>query len=241
MTEQTARTALVTGAAQGIGRACAERFLAEGWKVIGWDVAPASDSRIAWQTVDISDWDAVAAAGKQIDRLDAAVNCAAIARLTPTLEMSRDDWDRTIAVNLSGAYYVSRHLYPALRAAQGVLVHLGSVSGKNITTNRASYSCAKAGIVALTQVLAVEWALARSGVRVLAVSPGLTLTEQPLQRIKSGAIDEETLLGRVPTHRWVQPEEIASAVFRLVGEDFTALHGSVVFLDAGYDAWGGHF
>jgi NAD(P)-dependent dehydrogenase (short-subunit alcohol dehydrogenase family) len=122
-----------------------------------------------------------------------------------------------------------------------VLVHLGSVSGKNITTNRASYSCAKAGIVALTQVLAVEWALARSGVRVLAVSPGLTLTEQPLQRIKSGAIDEETLLGRVPTHRWVQPEEIASAVFRLVGEDFTALHGSVVFLDAGYDAWGGHF
>ena len=85
-----------------------------------------------------------------------------------------------------------------LKAASGVLVHFASVSGKNITTNRAPYACAKAGIEALTKALAVEWALAGSGVRVLAVAPGLTLTEQPLERIKSGAIAEETLLGQRP-------------------------------------------
>lgn len=83
--------------------------------------------------------------------------------------------------------------------------------------------------------------LAGSGVRVFAVSPGLTLTEQPLARIRSGAISEDALLSRVPTRRWVQPVEIADAIFSLVGGDFSALHGSTVLLDAGYDAWGGHF
>ncbi len=239
--EPSNKTVLVTGAGRGIGKACTERFLAEGWRVLGWDLVPGDDARVSWARVDISDWDAVESAARQVDRLDAAVNCAAIAGLTPTLEMSQQDWDRTIAVNLSGAYYVSRHLYPALKAASGVLVHFASVSGKNITTNRAPYACAKAGIEALTKALAVEWALAGSGVRVLAVAPGLTLTEQPLERIKSGAIAEETLLGRVPTHRWIQPDEIAAAVFRLVGDDFTAVHGATVYLDAGYDAWGGHF
>jgi NAD(P)-dependent dehydrogenase (short-subunit alcohol dehydrogenase family) len=241
VSEVPVRTLLVTGAARGIGKACVERFLEEGWQVLGWDVAPGEDAQVTWADVDISDWDAVEAAAKQIDRLDVAINCAGIALLTPTLEMSRRDWDRTIATNLSGAYYVSRHLFPALKAAGGVLVHFASVTGTNITTNRAPYSCAKAGIIALTKVLAVEWALAGSGVRVFAVSPGLTLTEQPLARIKSGAISEKALLSRVPTQRWVQPGEIADAIFRLVGGDFSALHGSTVLLDAGYDAWGGRY
>lgn len=235
------KTVLVTGAGRGIGQACARRFLADGWQVLGWDVVPGDEENISWAEVDISDWDAVEAAAAQISHLDVAINCAAIALLTPTLEMSRQDWDRTIAINLTGAYYVSRHLFHALKAAGGVLVHFASVSGTNITTNRAPYSCAKAGIVALTKVLAVEWALAGSGVRVFAVSPGLTLTDQPLERIKSGAISETALLSRVPTRRWVQPEEIADAIFRLTSGDFSALHGSTVLLDAGYDAWGGHF
>jgi NAD(P)-dependent dehydrogenase (short-subunit alcohol dehydrogenase family) len=122
-----------------------------------------------------------------------------------------------------------------------VLVQVASVNCKNTTRFRAPYNASKAGIVALTQALAVEWALAEAGIRVFAVSPGITRTQQASMRIESGAIDEEHLLGRVPTKRWIEPEEIAAAIVRLVGPDFSALHGGNVFLDAGYDAWGGHF
>ena len=82
------------------------------------------DERVERHVVDISDWDAVAAAAAAAPPLDAVVNCAAIARLTPINEMSRDDWDRTLAVNLNGAFYVSRWLYPRLKDAGGVLVHI---------------------------------------------------------------------------------------------------------------------
>jgi NAD(P)-dependent dehydrogenase (short-subunit alcohol dehydrogenase family) len=240
-TESPTGTALITGAGSGIGAACAERFLAEGWRVIGWDVRTGTDERIEWVEVDVSDWDAVAAAAAVTPPLKAAVNCAAIARLTPIMEMSRDDWDRTLAINLNGAFYVARHLFAPLDRAEGVLVQVASVNSRNTTRFRAPYNASKAGLVSLTQALAVEWALAGSKVRVFAVSPGITRTQQAWMRVQAGAITEEALLGRVPTNRWIEPEEIANAVFRLTGPDFTALHGGNVFLDAGYDAWGGHF
>ena len=240
-TEAAQRTALVTGAASGIGAATADRFIEEGWRVIGWDMRPGTDDRIAWQSVDVSDWDAVAAAAADLAPLHAVVNCAAIARLTPIMEMTRDDWDRTLQVNLNGAFYVARHLFPALDRAAGVMVQVASVNSRNTTRFRAPYNASKAGLVALTQALAVEWALAGSKVRVFAVSPGITRTQQAWMRVEAGAITEDALLGRVPTKRWIEPAEIAAAIVRLVGPDFTALHGGNVFLDAGYDAWGGHF
>ena len=240
-TDRSRRTVLVTGAASGIGAACAERFLREDWDVIGWDVSAGQDPRIDWHPVDISDWDAVAMAAEKTPPLDAAVNCAAIARLTPIMEMTRFDWDRTLAINLSGAFYVARHLFAPLDLADGVLVQVASVNSRNTTRFRAPYNASKAGLVSLTQALAVEWALAGSRVRVFAISPGITRTQQAWMRVEAGAITEEALLGRVPTRRWIEPDEIAAAVFRLVGPDFTALHGGNVFLDAGYDAWGGHF
>ncbi len=125
--------------------------------------------------------------------------------------------------------------------ADGVLVQVASVNSRNTTRFRAPYNASKAGLVSLTQALAVEWALSGSKVRVFAISPGITRTQQAWMRVEAGAITEEALLGRVPTRRWIEPEEIAAAVFRLVGPDFSALHGGNVFLDAGYDAWGGHF
>lgn len=209
--------------------------------MIGWDVQAGADDRVSWTTVDVSDWDAVARAAADVPGLGAVVNCAAIARLTPTLEMSREDWDRTLAINLNGAYYVSRWLYPALASEGGVLVHVASVNSRNTTRFRAPYNASKAGVVALTQALAVEWALADSGVRVFCVSPGITRTQQAWMRVETGAIREEELLGRVPTRRWIEPHEVAAAIVALTGDDFSALHGANIFVDAGYDAWGGHF
>ncbi len=98
-----------------------------------------------------------------------------------------------------------------LRQAGGTLILVGSVNARNTTTRRGAYSASKAAVVSLTQTIAVEWALADSGIRVLCVSPGLTSTAQATMRIESGAIDEAKLLGRVPTNRWITPEEIAAA------------------------------
>lgn len=235
------RTALVTGASSGIGAAVAARFLSEGWDVLGWDLHPGDEPRVAWTSIDVADWDAVASAAAAAPPLHAVVHCAAIARLTPIMEMSRDDWDQTLQVNLNGSFYVARHLFGSLDQAGGVLVLLSSVNSKNTTRFRAPYNASKAGVVSLTQALAVEWALAGSKVRVFAVSPGITRTQQAMMRVEAGAISEEALLGRTPMHRWIEPEELAAAIVRLVGPEFSALHGGNVFLDVGYDAWGGHF
>ena len=180
----------MTGASSGIGAAVARRFVDDGWTVIGWDLRPGDDADIAWTAVDISDWDAVADAARDLPPLHAAVHCAAIARLTPIMEMSREDWDQTLAINLNGSFYVARHLFRALDQAGGALALLSSVNSKNTTRFRAPYNASKAGVVSLTQALAVEWAMAGSKVRVFAVSPGLTRTQQAVMRIDSGAIDE---------------------------------------------------
>ena len=231
----------MTGASSGIGAAVATRFLEEGWRVLGWDLRPGEDASIAWTAVDISDWDAVAEASEALPPLQAAVHCAAIARLTPIMEMRREDWDETLAINLNGSFYVARHVFHALDKADGTLALLSSVNSRNTTRFRAPYNASKAGVVSLTQALAVEWALAGSNVRVFAVSPGITRTQQATMRVEAGAIDEETLLGRTPTHRWIEPAELGAAIVRLVGPEFSTLHGGNVFLDVGYDAWGGHF
>jgi L-xylulose reductase len=213
--------------------------LVEGYSVHGWDLVPGDDPRVVWRSVDVSDWDDVEQAAGEHEALDAVVHCAAIARVTPVLEMARDDWDRTIAVNLNGTYYVARHLHRPLSARQGTLVLVASVNARNTTRFRAPYNASKAAVVSLTQALAVELSRSGSPVRVLAVSPGLTRTPQPMEKITSGRVSEAELLERVPARRWIEPEEIAAAVFRLTGPDFSALHGENVFLDAGFNAWGG--
>jgi NAD(P)-dependent dehydrogenase (short-subunit alcohol dehydrogenase family) len=235
------RRAVVTGAANGIGAAVAARFADDGWAVEAWDLRAADDSRLIWSVVDVADPGSVNAAASTLESVDAVINCAAIATLDTILDSDSADWDRTLAINLTGSFNVARALYPSLRQAGGTLILFGSVNARNTTTRRGAYSASKAAVVSLTQTIAVEWALADSGIRVLCVSPGLTKTAQATMRIESGAIEEAKLLGRVPTNRWITPEEIAAAVVRLTGDDFSAMHGANVVIDAGYDAWGGHF
>ena len=238
---QAGRRAVVTGAANGIGAAVAKRFVELGWTVDGWDVAPAADDAIAWTAVDVSDAASVTRAAAELATVDAVVNCAAIATLDGVLDIDLEDWNRTLAINLTGSLNVARATYEPLRRAAGVLILVGSVNARNTTTGRGAYSASKAAVVSLTQTIAVEWALAGAGIRVLCVSPGLTRTAQATMRIESGAIDEAKLLGRVPLNRWIEPAEVANAIVSLTHGDFSALHGANIVIDAGYDAWGGHF
>ena len=199
------RRAVVTGAGQGIGAAVASRFLEQGWDVDGWDLRPGDEGRVRWSTVDVADADSVAAAATVLDRVDAVVNCAAIATLGTILDIDPDDWSRTLAINVGGSFNVARALYPALRRAGGVLILVGSVNARNTTTRRGAYSASKAAVVSLTQTIAVEWALAEAGIRVLCVSPGLTRTAQATMRIEIGSHRREDALPTRPVEPMDHP------------------------------------
>ncbi len=127
---------MVTGAANGIGAAVAARFVDDGWDVEGWDLNPANDSRLNWSTVDVADPASVISAASALESVDAAINSAAIATLDTILDIDSADWNRTLAVNLTGSFNVARALYPALRAAGGTLILFGSVNARNTTTRR---------------------------------------------------------------------------------------------------------
>jgi NAD(P)-dependent dehydrogenase (short-subunit alcohol dehydrogenase family) len=231
------QTVLITGASNGIGAACAERFLAEDWDVIGWDKQRGEDTRVTWHPLDVSDWDAVSKASGSLPPLAAVINCAGIGSRKSVLNTSRKDWDRIIAVNLNGVFYVARWTFNALRATQGVLVNIASITATNGFRDRSAYCASKAAVLSLTQCLAIEWA--EEGVRVLAVSPGFTRTPLLLKGIQEGKTFEEDILRRTPQRRLIESSEIANAIFRLVNDDFRALTGSNVFLDGGWDAYGG--
>ena len=243
--------AVVTGAASGMGLAVAERFVAEGWSVVAIDrdaeavakVAAAYDAtELRPLVVDITDRDALAGALADIAGVGVVVNAAGIYPPTTLADYDYPTYRHIFDVNVLGTLNVIAETRPALRAAGGgAVINFASIDAFAVSRGQLVYSASKAAVVSLTQTIAVEWALANSGIRVLCVSPGLTRTGQATMRIESGAIDEAKLLGRVPLNRWITPDEIAAAIVSLTSSEFSALHGANVIIDAGYDAWGGHF
>jgi 3-oxoacyl-[acyl-carrier protein] reductase len=213
------------------------RFLAEGWSVIGWDVAPSNDPDVLWTQVDVRDWERVHELATSLPPLAAVVNAAGIAVRKLAAEVGKEEWDRVVGVNLSGAFYVAHALYPALRVGGGVLVNVASITARAGFTMRAAYSATKAGLLSLTRTLALEWA--GDGIRVLAISP--TFVDTPLIRrgVEEGTIDLEEIIRHTPQRRLLEPEEVSAAVFRLVSEDFRSVTGSDVLLDGGFVAYGG--
>ncbi len=225
---------LITGAGSGIGSACAERFLSEGWRVVGWDLTPGSDARVEWHAADVTDWDGLGEVAALLPPLGAVINCAGIGNREPALALSKQEWDRVIAVNLSGSFYVARWVFPQLRAGHGVLVNIGSIVGTSGFTNRAAYAATKAAIIHLSKHLAIEWA--EQGVRVITGSPGFTRTPMVAKGIHEGKTAIGDILRHTPLRRLVEPAELAASIWRLVGPDFSELTGANILLDGGFDA-----
>lgn len=232
-----ASSVLITGAGSGIGSACVERFLAEGWRVFGWDRAPGSDQRVEWTSVDVTDWDAIGRHSVGLPPLGAVINCAGIGNREPAIELTKEEWDKVIAVNLSGSFYVARWIFPQLCAGRGVLVNISSITGLSGFRNRSVYSATKAAIISLTKHLAIEWS--EFGVRVVTVSPGFTRTPLVDKGVREGKTAIDDIIRHTPQRRLIEPSELAAGIFRLVGPDFSALTGSNVLLDGGFDALSG--
>jgi NAD(P)-dependent dehydrogenase (short-subunit alcohol dehydrogenase family) len=249
MTTEIKKTALVTGAARGIGLSIAKKFLAEGWRVALLDiegellrdaVAALDDAdNTLILHADVADASAVASAitetKRRFGRLDALVNNAGVAVFAPLLETSDDDWNRVLAVNLTGPFLCTRAAAPLMRGhGGGAIVNITSISGLRASALRTAYGTSKAGLAHLTKQFAVE--LAALGIRVNAVAPG------PVETAMAKAVHTPEIRAdyhdAIPLNRYGLEEELAEAVFFLCSERASYITGQVLAVDGGFDAAG---
>lgn len=270
------QVAIVTGGSSGIGRATAKRLAEEGANVVIADVAEDQGRSVA-ESIDSIDGDATfisadvtssAAVERLVDetvdaygRLDIAVNNAGI--LTPMVaidEIEADDWERILAINLTGVWNCMRHEVPAMEDRGGAIVNVASVAGLVGMPTLSSYSASKHGVVGLTRSAALEYAA--KDLRINAVAPGPTETAikpqgedergewlmsllpdeatqgkgisgRILNWLSGGTIDR---LSRTPMERIGQPEEIASAIVFLASPEASYVTGQVLPVDGGQSA-----
>jgi 2-dehydro-3-deoxy-L-rhamnonate dehydrogenase (NAD+) len=236
------RVAVITGGAQGIGYAVAERFIASGAKVVLWDIdeallakaQKALGAAASTAPVELTDAAAVAAATAKVlaqhQRIDILVNNAGITGgNAPTWELTPEMWRRTIDVNLVAPYLTCHAIVPAmLKQGYGRIINVASVAGKEGNPNASHYSASKAGLIALTKSLAKE--LATKGILVNAVSPAAAKTAI-FEQMTQQHIDY--MLAKIPMARFVEPHEIAAAIAWLASEDCSFTTGSVLDLSGG--------
>jgi NAD(P)-dependent dehydrogenase (short-subunit alcohol dehydrogenase family) len=236
------RVAVITGGAQGIGFAVAQRFVASGAKVVLWDIdeAPLAKAQAtlgaaaSTARVELTDAELVAQAAAAVvathGRIDILVNNAGITGGNGTTwELTPEIWRRTVEVNLVAPYLTCRAIVPAmLKQGYGRIVNVASVAGKEGNPNASHYSASKAGLIALTKSLAKE--TAQKGVIVNAVAPAAARTAI-FDQMTQQHIDY--MLSKIPMGRFVEPHEIAAAIAWLSSEDCSFTTGSVLDLSGG--------
>lgn len=239
--QAAARTAVVTGAAGGIGRAICRRLAADGFAVAGLDLREPDLSEVPGAraySVDIRDAGSVRQAADRI-RTDLGapwllVNAAGVFSIQYVTDLREEEWDRILDTNLKGPFLTCREFLPAMiEARDGCIVNIASTAGVRGGRKRAAYCASKGGLVLLTRSLAVDHG--RDGIRVNCVCPGLIDTEMA-DWIRHDAAAMADFSASTPAGRIGQPADIADAVCFLASDRAGYLQGSVIMVDGGVTA-----
>jgi NAD(P)-dependent dehydrogenase (short-subunit alcohol dehydrogenase family) len=239
---------VITGGAQGIGAACAERLSRDGAAVALWDIDDARGRGLAQQLVDqgrralyvrcnVADAKSVRQALAQtlatFDRVDGLINNAGIFKAADFLDITEADWDAVLDVNLKGAFLVGQAVARAMVAAGhgGAIVHMSSVNGLMAIPNIASYNVSKGGINQLTRVMALS--LAPHRIRVNAVAPGTIATDLAKNAVLGSEAAKQRILSRTPLQRLGEPAEVADVAAFLLSSASSYMTGEIVYVDGG--------
>ena len=237
------KTAIVTGATQGIGLACAQRLVHDGARVMLVDINPdgaaaASALGLSAQffAADVSlkaDVDAmVAATLSAFGHIDILINNAGVTHAADFLDLAEDDFDRVMRINLKSMFLcsqaVARTMVP--RGA-GCIINMSSVNSSLAIPNQVPYVVSKGAINQLTRVMALN--LAPHGIRVNGIAPGTILTELARNAVMGSPAARHTILSRTPMRRCGEPEEVASVAAFLASDDASYMTGETIFVDGG--------
>ncbi|MCE7030556.1 SDR family oxidoreductase [Jiella avicenniae] len=240
MSDLSGLTALITGAAGGIGVAMAESFAQAGARLVLVDIADASAlaARLGPQhrhaVVDLEDPASIAAKVEAIGRetgIDILVNNAGLGIVFPAESPEIDAWDRTMRINVRAPWLMAAAALPFLKASgRGRIVNVSSQAGVIAIEEHAAYGASKAALINLTKVMAIEWA--RYGITANAIAP--TVVETPMALVGWSGEKGEKARRDIPVGRFARPSEIAAAAVYLASAEAGIVNGATLMADGGY-------
>jgi NAD(P)-dependent dehydrogenase (short-subunit alcohol dehydrogenase family) len=237
------QVAIVTGASQGIGHACAKRLVQEGARVMladirpeGAEVATELGEHARFFCADVSqkaDVDAlIAATLAAFGQIDILINNAGVTHAADFLDLTEEDFDRVLRINLKSMFLCSQAAAKEMvKRERGCIINMSSVNAELTIPNQVPYVVSKGGVNQLTRVAAIG--LAQYGIRVNAIGPGTILTELAKKAVLGSPEARHTILSRTPLGRCGEPEEVASIAAFLASDDASYMTGQTIYADGG--------